>query len=60
MVMYCELERMWKDAIIEYCAILFQHLPGVTEENHKETLVRTVCFQSEIPNRKLPNMKKDK
>jgi hypothetical protein len=29
-----ELERNWKEAVMVTFRILFQHLPGETEENH--------------------------
>jgi hypothetical protein len=30
-----ELQRMWKEAVMTYFKVLFQHLPRRTEENYK-------------------------
>ena len=43
-----ELERMWKEDVIAYREILFQHLPGETEENHENFLVRVTRLPVEI------------
>jgi hypothetical protein len=31
-----ELERIWKDATVAFFKALFWHLPGGTEETHKD------------------------
>jgi hypothetical protein len=31
-----ELERMWMEAVMALFKVLFLHLPGGTEENHKK------------------------
>jgi hypothetical protein len=31
-----ELERVWKEVVVAKFKILFQHLPGGTEENHEK------------------------
>jgi hypothetical protein len=30
-----ELQRMWKEDILTQTEVLFQHLPGGTEQNHE-------------------------
>jgi hypothetical protein len=30
-----ELESMWKEAVMAEFKVLYQNLPGVTKENHK-------------------------
>jgi hypothetical protein len=32
------LNSMWKEVFVTLFKVLSQHLPGVTEENHKKTL----------------------
>jgi hypothetical protein len=37
MIMFHELERLWREALMLF-KILSQHLPGETEENHKSSV----------------------
>jgi hypothetical protein len=36
MIMNNNLERIWKEAVLAQFKVLSRHLPGSTEENHKE------------------------
>jgi hypothetical protein len=35
-----ELERMWKEAVVTCFKVLYRHLPGGTEKNDENPLVR--------------------
>jgi hypothetical protein len=37
-----ELKCIWKKAAMTQCLVLFRHVPGETEENHKKYEVRRV------------------
>jgi hypothetical protein len=42
-----ELERIWKEVIMEQFKVLFQNLDGGTEGNHEKPL-RVTGFRAEI------------
>lgn len=42
-----ELRTTWREAVVSYVNVLFKHLPGKTEENHKISSVRTAGLQVE-------------
>jgi hypothetical protein len=45
-----EMERIWKEVVVEYYKLLSQYLPGVTTEH-----IRIVDLRTEIRNRNLQN-----
>jgi hypothetical protein len=39
MIVFVELERVWKEMVMTYLKVLSQHLPGGTEENHENRIL---------------------
>jgi hypothetical protein len=54
--MNCELERIWKEAVVASFKVQSRHLPGGTEENH-ENPNRVSGLWAEILKPRPPNTK---